>query len=172
MGDGVLAYFGYPIAHQDDPELAVRAGLSVIAAARRLETSEPLQVRVGLATGLAVVGDLIGAGAAQEQAVDGETPNLAARLQHSALFPFIGQLERSAGFERDETPSAKLNKLEAFVAANAPTKIDVASLAEPLRLPFEGRNPAFDLTPSARRKRDSRRYRNSLPVWRSDGPYS
>src|SRR5262249_26933498 len=81
MGDGVLAYFGYPQAHEDDAERAVRAGLAVVEAVRRMESPEPLQVRIGLATGLAVVGDLIGSGAAQEQAVIGETPNLAARLQ-------------------------------------------------------------------------------------------
>jgi hypothetical protein len=81
MGDGILAYFGYPQAHEDDAERAVRAGLSVVEAVRRLRLSEALQVRIGLATGLAVVGDLIGSGAAQEQAVIGETPNLAARLQ-------------------------------------------------------------------------------------------
>jgi len=81
MGDGVLAYFGYPSAHEDDAERAIRAGLAVIEAVRRMPTREGLQVRIGLATGLAVVGDLIGTGAAQEQAVIGETPNLAARLQ-------------------------------------------------------------------------------------------
>ena len=81
MGDGVLAYFGYPIAHEDDPERAVRAGIAVVEAVRRLKTPELLRVRVGLATGLVIVGDLIGSGAAQEQAVVGETPNLAARLQ-------------------------------------------------------------------------------------------
>jgi class 3 adenylate cyclase len=81
MGDGVMAYFGYPIAHEDDAERAVRASLAVIGEIRRLPMSEPLQVRIGLASGLAVVGDLIGSGAAQEQAVIGETPNLAARLQ-------------------------------------------------------------------------------------------
>ena len=79
MGDGVLAYCGYPQAHEHD----VRAGLSIVEAAPKLATSagSPLQVRIGIATGLVVVGDLIGAGAAQEQAVVGETPNLAARLQ-------------------------------------------------------------------------------------------
>jgi hypothetical protein len=81
MGDGVLVYFGYPEAHEDDAERAVRAGLAVIDAVARLETPEPLKVRVGIATGLVVVGDLIGAGAAQERGVVGETPNLAARLQ-------------------------------------------------------------------------------------------
>ena len=83
MGDGVLAYFGYPQAHEHDAERAVRAGLALVEAVPKLTTAagSPLQVRAGIATGLVVVGDLIGAGAAQEQAVVGETPNLAARLQ-------------------------------------------------------------------------------------------
>jgi class 3 adenylate cyclase/predicted ATPase len=81
MGDGVLIYFGYPEAHEDDAERAVRAGLAVIDAVGGLATPEPLSVRLGLASGLVVVGDLIGAGAAQERGVVGETPNLAARLQ-------------------------------------------------------------------------------------------
>jgi class 3 adenylate cyclase/predicted ATPase len=81
MGDGVLVYFGYPEAHEDDAERAVRAGLAVIDAVGRLAAPEPLQARLGIASGLVVVGDLIGAGAAQERGVVGETPNLAARLQ-------------------------------------------------------------------------------------------
>ena len=81
MGDGVLVYFGYPQAHEDDAERAVRAGLELIQAVGGLKSIAPLQTRVGIATGLVVVGDLIGAGAAQEQAVVGETPNVAARLQ-------------------------------------------------------------------------------------------
>jgi class 3 adenylate cyclase/predicted ATPase len=81
MGDGVLVYFGYPEAHEDDAERAVRTGLAVIDAVGRLATPEPLSVRLGVASGLVVVGDLIGAGAAQERGVVGETPNLAARLQ-------------------------------------------------------------------------------------------
>ena len=82
MGDGVLIYFGYPQAHEDDTERAVRAGLGVIDAVGRLDTkSVKLQARVGIATGLVVVGDLIGEGSAREQSVVGETPNLAARLQ-------------------------------------------------------------------------------------------
>jgi class 3 adenylate cyclase/predicted ATPase len=81
MGDGVLIYFGYPEAHEDDAERAARAGLAVIDAVGQLATQEPLKVRIGIATGLVVVGDLIGAGAAQERGVVGETPNLAARLQ-------------------------------------------------------------------------------------------
>jgi len=81
MGDGVLVYFGYPQAHEDDAERAVRAGLELIAAVAGLRSNVSLQTRVGIATGLVVVGDLIGSGSAQEQAIVGETPNLAARLQ-------------------------------------------------------------------------------------------
>jgi class 3 adenylate cyclase/tetratricopeptide (TPR) repeat protein len=85
MGDGVLAYFGYPKAHEDDAERAVRAGLALVQAVRALDAAgRPLAARVGIATGLVVVGDLIGEGAAQEEAVVGETPNLAARLQAQA----------------------------------------------------------------------------------------
>jgi class 3 adenylate cyclase len=85
MGDGVLVYFGYPQAHEDDAERAIRAGLGSIDAVRRLDVkSVKLQARVGIATGLVIVGDLIGEGSAQEQSVIGETPNLAARLQSLA----------------------------------------------------------------------------------------
>ena len=81
MGDGVLVYFGYPQAHEDDAERAVRAGLELVAAVGDLKTHAALQTRVGIATGLVVVGDLIGSGEAQERGIVGETPNLAARLQ-------------------------------------------------------------------------------------------
>ena len=81
MGDGVLIYFGYPHAHEDDAERAVRAGLATIEAIGNLGIQEPLRVRIGVATGLVVVGDLVGAGEAQERGVVGETPNLASRLQ-------------------------------------------------------------------------------------------
>ena len=81
MGDGVLIYFGYPQAHEDDAERAVRAGLELVAAIGALKTHAPLQTRVGIATGLVVVGDLIGSGGSQEHGIVGETPNLAARLQ-------------------------------------------------------------------------------------------
>jgi class 3 adenylate cyclase/predicted ATPase len=83
MGDGVLAYFGYPQAHEHDAERAVRAGLAIAGAAPKLETAAggPLHVRVGIATGIVVVGDLLGSGEAQERGVVGDTPNLAARLQ-------------------------------------------------------------------------------------------
>ena len=81
LGDGVLVYFGYPQAHEDDAERAVRAGLELIAGVTARKSAVPMQTRVGIATGLVVVGDLIGSGVAQEQAIVGETPNLAARLQ-------------------------------------------------------------------------------------------
>jgi len=81
MGDGVLVYFGYPQAHEEDAERAVRAGLAVVDTVRGLATLERLEVRLGVVTGLAVVGDLIGAGAAAERGVVGGTPNLPARLQ-------------------------------------------------------------------------------------------
>jgi class 3 adenylate cyclase len=90
MGDGVLAYFGYPRAHEDDAERGVRAGLDVVARMSALNTGigrdkeVELAVRVGLATGPVVVGDLIGEGASRESPVVGETPNLAARLQSLA----------------------------------------------------------------------------------------
>jgi class 3 adenylate cyclase/predicted ATPase len=85
MGDGVLIYFGYPQAHEDDAERAVRAGLALIEAVGKLRVQEPLQLRIGVATGLVVVGDLVGSGEAQERGVVGETPNLAARLQGIAV---------------------------------------------------------------------------------------
>jgi predicted ATPase len=277
MGDGVLAYFGYPQAHEDDAERAVRAGLAVVDAVRALNLSQPLAVRLGIASGLAVVGDLIGEGAAQEREVVGETPNLAARLQaiatpnrvvvsdgtrrqlgglfevddlgpralpgfaeaprawqvvgesgvvsrfealrttatplvgrdeeldlllrrwrqamagegrvvlisgepgigksrltaalaesiagephtrlryfasphhqDSALYPFIVQLERAAGFTRDDTPEAKLGKLEALVAGDAAGPDEITLIAELLSLP----NAAAELDLSPQRKRE------------------
>src|SRR5581483_298589 len=84
MGDGVLIYFGYPQAHEDEAERAVRAGLELVSAVAALETRASLQARVGIATGLVVVGDLIGSGEAQERSIVGETPNLASRLQGMA----------------------------------------------------------------------------------------
>jgi len=82
MGDGVLVYFGYPQAHEDDAERAVRAGLEIVAAVTALKAPVALQTRVGIATGLVVVGDLIGSGEAQERGIVGETPNLAATTGH------------------------------------------------------------------------------------------
>jgi class 3 adenylate cyclase len=86
LGDGILVYFGYPRAHEDDAERAVRAGLEIVAAVSQLKSAAgvPLKARVGIATGTVVVGDLVGEGVALEQSVIGETPNLAARLQTMA----------------------------------------------------------------------------------------
>src|SRR5262245_51742432 len=81
FGDGVLVYFGYPQAHEDDPERAVRAGLELISGVAGLKTHAPLLTRVGIATGLVVVGDLEESGEGRERGIVGETPNLAARLQ-------------------------------------------------------------------------------------------
>jgi class 3 adenylate cyclase len=282
MGDGVLIYFGYPQAHEDDAERAVRAGLGAIDAVARLDVkSVKLQTRVGIATGLVVVGDLIGAGSAQEQSVVGVTPNLAARLQtlaepntvviaagtrqlvgdlfecrdlgavevkgiarpvpawqvlrpsvvgsrfealrgssltplvgrddeidlllqrwaraktghgqvvlisgdaglgksritaalaerlraerylrlryfcspyhqDSALFPFIDQLERASGFARDDSPTAKLEKLEALLAQTGPPAEDFALLLDLMSLPASERHPLPNLGPRRKKER-------------------
>ena len=280
MGDGVLVYFGYPQAHEDDAERAVRAGLELIAAVTGLKTRASLQTRVGIATGLVVVGDLIGSGDAQERGIVGETPDLAARLQalaepnmvviadgtrkllgnlfeledlgakdlkgiagpmrawaalrassaeghfealhttgltalvgreeelelllrrwaraktgegqvvllsgepgigksrltaalleavapephtrlryfcspqhtDSAFYPIISQMERAAGLAHDDTPQAKLDKLDALLAQTATPTQDAALFAEMLSLPNDGRYPALDLAPEQRRQ--------------------
>ena len=283
MGDGVLAYFGYPRAHEHDAERAVHAGLALVESASKLKTvaDVPLQVRVGIATGLVVVGDFIGAGTAQEQAVVGKTPNLAARLQalaepnavviaegtrkllgeifeledlgpkdlkgiagpvrawaalrasslasrfdalhttgltalvgreeefelllrrwsraktgqgqvvlisgeagigksrltsallerlasephtrlryfcspqhsDSALYPIIGQMERTAGLAYDDAPQAKLDKLDAVLAQTSTSPEDSALLAEMLSLASDGRYPVFEPIPEQRRQK-------------------
>jgi class 3 adenylate cyclase/predicted ATPase len=84
MGDGVLVYFGYPRADEHDAERAARAALALVAAVCALKSPAPLQTRVGIATGVVVIGDLVGSGEAQERGIVGETPNLAARLQAMA----------------------------------------------------------------------------------------
>jgi class 3 adenylate cyclase/predicted ATPase len=281
MGDGVLIYFGYPQAHEDDAERAVRAGLEVVTAVSALKAPTPLETRIGIATGMVVVGDLIGSGASQEQAIVGETPNLAARLQSvaepnsvviaestrkllgdlfelenlgakdlkgvsgpvqafaalrpslvesrfealhtsglmplvgreeelelllrrwskaksgdgqvvlisgeagigksrltaalleavapelhtrlrdfcspqhtdSALYPIISQFERSGGLIHDDTPQAKLDKLDELLARSATSKQDAALIAEMLSLPNDGRYPSLELPPPERRQR-------------------
>src|SRR3984893_509056 len=122
MGDGVLVYFGYPQAHEEDAERAVRAGLAVIEAVGQLPAREDLSVRLGIATGLAVVGDLIGEGAAQERGVVGETPNLAARLQALAepnTIVIADNTRRLVGslFEYQSLGNVELNGLTAPVPA-------------------------------------------------------
>ncbi|HEY2531405.1 MAG TPA: adenylate/guanylate cyclase domain-containing protein [Xanthobacteraceae bacterium] len=281
MGDGVLLYFGYPQAQEDDAERAVRAGLALITAAAGVETRAPLRIRVGIATGLVVVGDLIGAGEARERRIVGETPNLAARLQEiaepdtvviaegtrrllgnlfevedlglrslkgfpgavrawavlrassvashfealrtpgltalvgreeeielllrrwskaktgegqvvllsgepgigksrltvalrecladephthlryfcssrrtsSALYPIIGQIERAVGLAHDDTPQARLDKLDAMLAKTSTSTQDAALFAEMLSLPNDGRYPALELSPQQCRQR-------------------
>jgi class 3 adenylate cyclase/predicted ATPase len=280
MGDGVLVYFGYPQAHEDDAEQAVRAGLALVNGVGELEAPGPLQLRIGIATGLVVVGDLIGAGSAQEQAIVGETPNLAGRLQalaepnavviaestrrligalfeltdlgpqpmkgfaepqrawrvlaenralgrfealrsvatplvgreeeidlllrrwtrakrgegqvvllageagigksrltaalmervagephtrlryfcspqhtDSALYPIIGQMERAAGLAHDDTPRAKLDKLDALLTPSSTSPADAGLLAEMLSLGNDGRYPILALPPEQRRAR-------------------
>ena len=281
LGDGVLAYFGYPQAQEDDAERAVRTGLALVAAAAGLKTRTPLQIRVGIATGLVVVGDLIAAGEAQERRIVGETPNLAARLQgiaepdtvviaegtrrlvgnlfevedlgprdlkgfpgsvrawavlrassvasrfealrtpgltalvgreeeselllrrwskaktgegqivllsgeagigksrltvalleslatephtplryfcspqrtNSPFYPIINQVERAVGLAHDDTPQARLDKLDAMLAKTSTSMQDVILFAEMLSLPNDGRYPPLALTPQQRRER-------------------
>ena len=83
MGDGVLAYFGFPRAFEDAAERAVRAAIGILSEVGAIETPDGtrVQARIGIATGLVVVGEIIGTGMAQERTIVGETPNLAARLQ-------------------------------------------------------------------------------------------
>jgi predicted ATPase/class 3 adenylate cyclase len=139
MGDGVLVYFGYPRAHENDAEHAVRAGIDCIDAVGRLDVgSVELQARVGIATGLVVVGDLIGEGSAQEQSVFGETPNLAARLQAlaepnavviaAATRRLVGEL-----FEYRDLGAVKVKGLAAPVPAGRCCVSGVVSGFEPLR---------------------------------------
>jgi class 3 adenylate cyclase len=154
MGDGVLVYFGYPQAHEDDAERAVRAGLAVIDAVTRLATSEPLQVRLGIASGLVVVGDLIGEGAAQERGVVGDTPNLAARLQSLAGPDGIVVAEstrRQLGtlfLVEDLGPQALAGFAEAQGAWRVLGESEVVSRFEALRsgaTPLVGREEELDL---------------------------
>jgi class 3 adenylate cyclase/predicted ATPase len=281
MGDGVLVYFGYPQAHEHDAERAVRAGLELVSAVTALKTHAALQTRVGIATGLVIVGDLIGSGETQERGIVGETPNIAARLQgiaepntvviaestrkllgnlfqledlggkdlkgiagpmrayaalrassaegrfealhasgltalvgreeeielllrrwskakigegqvvhlsgeagigksrltaallerlagephtrlryfcspqhtDSAFYPIIGRMERAAGFAHDDTPQARLDKLDALLAHTSTSKQDAALFAEMLSLPNDGRYPALQLASQQRRQR-------------------
>jgi class 3 adenylate cyclase len=121
MGDGVLVCFGYPEAHEDDAERAVRAGLELVAAVTALKTVDSLQTRIGIATGLVVVGDLIGSGEAQERGIVGETPNLAARLQ--------GIAEPNTVVIAEATRSLLGNLFE-LRALNAP---DLKGIVKPVR---------------------------------------
>jgi tetratricopeptide (TPR) repeat protein len=126
MGDGVLAYFGYPRAHEDEAERAVRAGLALVQTVGQLKapTGEALAARVGIATGLVVVGDLVGEGAAQEQAMVGDTPNFAARLQSIAASGQVVIADATrrllgAGFDLEDLGQRKLKGISEPVAAFA-----------------------------------------------------
>jgi class 3 adenylate cyclase/predicted ATPase len=155
MGDGVLIYFGYPRAHEDDAERAVRAGLGCIDAVRHLDVkSIKLLVRIGIATGLVVVGDLIGEGSAQEQSVVGETPNLAARLQALAepgMLVIAGSTRRQIGalFEIEDLGLRQLAGFaEPLRAWRVVGESGVASRFEALRseaAPLVGRNEELAL---------------------------
>jgi class 3 adenylate cyclase/predicted ATPase len=124
MGDDGLAYFGWPRTHENAAERAVRAGLAATGAVARLTTpaGAPLAARVGIATGLVVVGDVLGEGSAQEQAVVGETPNLAARLRALARPGDVLVGERTRRllgelFELEPVPAATLKGLPGPVPA-------------------------------------------------------
>jgi class 3 adenylate cyclase/tetratricopeptide (TPR) repeat protein len=156
MGDGVLVYFGYPQAHEDDAERAVRAGLALAERIGRLQSSSGrLASRIGIATGHVVVGDLIGAGDAQERGVVGETPNLAARLQ--AMAPENGVMIAEATrrllgdlFEYRDLGTTEVKGLDAPVAIWQPLRPSaVASRFEALRSsslsPLVGRDAEMEL---------------------------
>jgi class 3 adenylate cyclase/tetratricopeptide (TPR) repeat protein len=154
MGDGVLVYFGYPKAHEDDAERAVRAGLELIAAVTGLKTRASLQTRVGIATGLVVVGDLIGSGEAQERGIVGETPNLAARLQsiaepNSVVIAEGTRKQIGNLFELQDLGARDLKGLAGFTPAWAVLRrSSIESRFEALRsgrTPLVGRAEEFEL---------------------------
>jgi len=156
MGDGVLVYFGYPRAHEDDAERAVRAGLALVERIGRLQSGAgKLASRIGIATGLVVVGDLIGAGEAQERGVVGDTPNLAARLQAIAPANRVIVAERTRRllgdlFEYRDLGTAEVKGLDAPVVVWQVLRPGtVASRFEALRsvslTPLVGRDAEMEL---------------------------
>jgi class 3 adenylate cyclase len=157
MGDGVLAYFGWPKAHEDDAERAVRAGLAVMEAMAGMTTphGQPLAARAGIATGLVVVGDLVGEGAAQEEAVVGETPNLAARLQglaESGQIVIAESTRRLLGdiFELADLGMKSLKGIGAPIQAFAvtcerPVESRFEAMSGPSLLPMVGRDQELAL---------------------------
>jgi Adenylate and Guanylate cyclase catalytic domain len=148
-------YFGYPQAHEDDAERAVRAGLELVAAVGGLKTHAALQTRVGIATGLVVVGDLIGSGASQEQAIVGETPNLAARLQGIAepnsvviaesTRKLVGNLFelKDLGSEELKGISSAISALAALRPASVESRFDSLHAGGPTE--FVGREEELEL---------------------------
>jgi len=158
VGDGVLVYFGYPQAHEDDAERAARAGLTIVEAITHLQTvagpAGTLNARVGIATGLVVVGDLIGSGSSLETAVVGETPNLAARLLTLAepgMVVIAESTQRLTGglFEYRELGPAQLKGVDEPVnawAVLAESIIDSRFEAlRPRQVPLVGRTEELDL---------------------------
>src|SRR5215469_7110705 len=156
MGDGVLVYFGYPQAHEDDAERAVRAGLALVERIGQLQSGAgALASRIGIATGLVVVGDLVGTGEAQERGVVGETPNLAARLQ--AIAPangviIAGATRRLVGnlFEYRDLGTVEIKGLETPITVwqvLRPSAIDsrFEALRSPLLSPLVGRDAEMEL---------------------------
>ena len=140
MGDGVLAYFGWPRAHEDDGERAVRAGLSIMDALSglRAPSGEALAARIGIASGLVVIGDLVGEGAAQEEAVIGETPNIASRLQDLAS---PGQIVLAEGTRQLLGGVFELSKLGAHELKGIARPVEVFAVlgVRTLETRFEGR---------------------------------
>jgi class 3 adenylate cyclase len=157
MGDGVLAYFGWPRAHEDEAERAVRVGLALAATVGGLKApnGEALVARIGIATGLVVVGDLVGEGAAQEQAVVGETPNFAARLQSIAApgqVVIAGATRRllGAAFALEDLGERELKGIGTPVQAYAvtgerPLESRFEAMSGPALLPMVGRDQELAL---------------------------
>jgi class 3 adenylate cyclase len=154
MGDGVLVYFGYPQAHEDNAERAVRAGLDLIQGVGGLKSSVPLQARVGVATGMVVVGDLVGSGEARERGIVGETPNLAARFQGVAepnMVVIAESTRRLLGnlFELEDLGAKDLKGIAGPVRAFAALRASaVESRFEAMRTattPLVGREEELDL---------------------------
>ncbi len=157
MGDGLLVYFGYPLAHEDDAERAVRSGLSIVDTVRKLKPSDriELQVRIGIATGLVVAGDIVGEGASEEHAVLGDTPNLAARLQSIAapgsvvISPSTQRLV-AGRFEFESLPAQQLKGLSESVSPyrvvdvrEEPSRFEAAHLGD--LTPLKGRESELAL---------------------------
>jgi class 3 adenylate cyclase len=133
MGDGILAYFGWPTAHEDEAERAIRVGLAIVSSVARLQNVQQLELaaRVGIATGLVVVGDLIGEGAAQEEAVVGDTPNLANRLQALACSGEITVSEQTYRLAQDAFLFRDLGNHE-LKGMGKPTRVFSLSLGSAL----------------------------------------
>jgi class 3 adenylate cyclase/predicted ATPase len=153
-GDGVLVYFGYPEAHEDDAERAVRAGLEVIAALSAIKTSPSLQTRVGIATGLVVVGDLMGPGEPPESGIVGETPNLAARLQGIAEPNMVVIAEKTRRLIGDLFELRDLGTKE-LKGITEPVRVWMALRASTFESRFEALHPSAGVTGLVGREKDT-----------------